>query len=278
MYARPPRLFFRRWDSRVPVGFADRRQPFGAPARTGECMTRPEPPVPMRSAPRRQRSNGRIWLVIGISLSRLSITRAAYGAGIVPRSGRCLAGTGTMTSQVNGIPIMQPASMRGVIERDSSSIGRNNSVTFDDGSGATLNRVTGGSPSAILCRLIATGSMYVIYPRGIVPRPAGGVTTGGRLVASILDACNSAFMQGGALRRSGNADASGVNLGKIHQSTGSRWRAAQVSCRPPTVASTRSGSASQNDIHSNRAVPHLRSMRGRFGKLGPNDRAKVGIL
>ncbi len=39
-------------------------------------------------------------------------------------------------------------------------------VMFQNGSGATLNRVTGGSLSAIL--LSATGDVYLINPQGIV--------------------------------------------------------------------------------------------------------------
>ncbi|MGF6485196.1 filamentous hemagglutinin family protein [Paraburkholderia sp. JPY419] len=60
--------------------------------------------------------------------------------------------------------ITQPGSTRGVIDWNSFSIGRHNSVTFDNGSGAILNRVTGGTPSAIPGSLSATGSLYVTNP------------------------------------------------------------------------------------------------------------------
>jgi filamentous hemagglutinin family protein len=117
--------------------------------------------------------------------------------------------------------ITQPGSTRGVIDWNSFSIGRHNSVTFDNGTGATLNRVTGGSPSAILGRLSATGSLYVINPQGIVVGPSGVISTGGRFVASTLDVCDSAFMQGGgSLTLSGNPDASVINLGRISSSGG----------------------------------------------------------
>jgi large exoprotein involved in heme utilization and adhesion len=71
-----------------------------------------------------------------------------------------VAGSGAIASQGNGLLITQPGSTHGVIEWNSFSIGRNNRVAFDNGSGATLNRVTGGSPSAILGKLTATGSLY----------------------------------------------------------------------------------------------------------------------
>ncbi len=128
---------------------------------------------------------------------------------------------GAIASQGNGLLITQPGSTRGVIDWNSFSIGRNNSVTFDNGSGATLNRVTGGSPSAIFGRLSATGSLYVINPQGIVVGPSGVISTGGRFVASTLDVCNCAFMRGGdTLTLSGGSDASVINLGRISSSGG----------------------------------------------------------
>jgi filamentous hemagglutinin family protein len=117
--------------------------------------------------------------------------------------------------------ISQPGSTRGVIDWNSFSIGKNNRVTFDNGSGATLNRVTGGSPSAILGSLSATGSVYLINPQGIVVGPSGVVSTGGRFVASTLDVCNCAFMSGSnMLTLSGDSNASVINLGKISSSGG----------------------------------------------------------
>jgi filamentous hemagglutinin family protein len=184
-------------------------------------MSRPELPGTARRAPHRGRSNGRLGLAIGISLTGLSFAHATLAAGVLPQGGNYVAGAGTIATQGNGLVITQPGSTRGVISWNSFSVGRNNSVTFDNGSGATLNRVTGGSPSAILGQLSATGSLYVINPQGIVVGPSGVVTTGGRFVASTLDVCNDAFMQGsGAPTLSGDSDASVINLGRISSSGG----------------------------------------------------------
>jgi filamentous hemagglutinin family protein len=158
--------------------------------------------------------------VIGISLAELCLTHTACAAGVLPKGGRYVAGTGTIAGTSNGLVITQPGSTRGVIDWNSFSIGGNNSVTFNNGNGATLNRVTGGSPSAILGRLSATGSLYIINPQGVVVGPSGTVTTGGRFVASTLDASDSAFMNGGTLVLSGNSDASVINLGKISSTGG----------------------------------------------------------
>ncbi|WP_025600256.1 two-partner secretion domain-containing protein [Burkholderia sp. WSM2230] len=185
-------------------------------------MSNPKPPRPaLLRAPRRGQSRGRRWLVIGGALTGLSFTQATLAAGTLPRGGTYVAGTGTIASNGNGLVITQPGSTRGVIDWDSFSIGRHNSVMFDNGSGATLNRVTGGSPSAILGRLSATGSLYVINPQGIVVGPSGVISTGGRFVASTLDVCNCAFMTGSsALTFSGDSAASVINLGKVSSSGG----------------------------------------------------------
>ncbi|MBC8735731.1 filamentous hemagglutinin N-terminal domain-containing protein [Paraburkholderia sp. UCT31] len=184
-------------------------------------MSRPELPRPARRALHRRQPAGRRWLVIGSALTGLSFAHATLAAGKLPQGGTYVAGAGAIASQGNGLVVTQPGSTRGVIEWNSFSIGRNNSVTFDNGSGATLNRVTGGSPSAIFGRLSATGSLYVINPQGIVVGPSGVISTGGRFVASTLDVCNDAFMQGGgSLTLSGDPNASVINLGKISSSSG----------------------------------------------------------
>ncbi|WP_184005765.1 MULTISPECIES: filamentous hemagglutinin N-terminal domain-containing protein [unclassified Paraburkholderia] len=184
-------------------------------------MSDPGLPRPARRALRPQQSRGHIWLAIGISLTGLALTPVAFAAGSLPQGGHYVTGAGTIAGQGNGLVITQPGSTRGVIEWNSFSIARNNSVMFDNGAGATLNRVTGGSPSAILGRLSATGSLYVINPQGIVVGPSGVISTGGRFVASTLDVCNCAFTTGSsALTLSGDSNASVVNLGRISSSGG----------------------------------------------------------
>ncbi|MGF6479577.1 filamentous hemagglutinin N-terminal domain-containing protein [Paraburkholderia sp. JPY419] len=184
-------------------------------------MSRQKLPRPARRELRRQLSNAGFLLVIGISLTGLSLTPLVFAAGVLPQGGTYVAGAGTIASQGNGLLITQSGSTRGVIDWNSFSIGKINSVTFDNGSGATLNRVTGGSPSAILGRLSATGSLYVINPQGVVVGSSGAISTGGRFVASTLDICNDAFMRGSStLTLSGNSNAAVINLGKISSSGG----------------------------------------------------------
>ncbi|RKT22253.1 filamentous hemagglutinin family protein [Paraburkholderia sp. RAU2J] len=144
----------------------------------------------------------------------------AEAAGPLPQGGAFVRGQGAMTSGTTSLTIDQSSS-RGVIDWHSFSIGNGNTVAFNNGSGATLNRVTGGDPSSILGKLTATGSLYLINPQGILAGPSGVVSTGGRFVASTLDICNDAFIKGGdALTLSGKSDASVINLGRISSSGG----------------------------------------------------------
>lgn len=142
-----------------------------------------------------------------------------HASGPLPTGGKFGAGTGSISGSSTSLTINQ-TSGRGVIDWAGFSIGSGNHVTFNNGNGATLNRVTGNDSSSILGALTATGSVYLINPHGIVVGPGGVVSTGGRFVASTLDTDNASFMAGGPLTLSGKSSASIVNLGKIGSSGG----------------------------------------------------------
>jgi filamentous hemagglutinin family protein len=148
------------------------------------------------------------------------LAHAAVAGGVLPQGGHYVAGAGTIASGGAGLVVTQPASTRGVIDWNSFSIGKANTVTFDNDSGATLNRVTGGSRSAIFGSLNATGSVYLVNPQGVLVGPSGVIATGGRFVASTLDIPNCAFITGGTLTLAGSSNGKVVNLGKISSSGG----------------------------------------------------------
>lgn len=182
-------------------------------------MARFAPSISGPSAPPRWPSSARF--ATALFLTALCCEPPVLAAGILPQGGQYVAGGGTITQQGSTLQITQPGSMRGVIDWTSFSIGSGNSVRFDNGAGATLNRVTGGLASTILGHLSATGSLYLINPQGIVIGSTGVVTTGGRFIASALDVGNDAFMQGGdAMTFSGPTHASVINLGQISASGG----------------------------------------------------------
>ena len=111
--------------------------------------------------------------------------------------------------------------MHGVIDWSNFSIGKGGLVTFNNGAGATLNRVTGGLPSAILGQLLASGSVYILNPQGVLIGHGATVHTGGDFFASTLNLSDSDFLKGGSLVFSGPSSATVVNLGDLTSSGGS---------------------------------------------------------
>ena len=152
----------------------------------------------------------------------LCLPGIAFAAGPLPQGGQFVAGTGSISGTTTSLTVNQ-TSNRGVIDWNSFSIGSGNHVNINNGTGATLNRVTGTAPSSILGMLSATGSVYLINPQGIVIGSSGVISTGGRFVASSLDTDNASFMNGSVLTFSGppgTATGTVVNLGNIATSGG----------------------------------------------------------
>ncbi|HEX7683343.1 MAG TPA: filamentous hemagglutinin N-terminal domain-containing protein [Trinickia sp.] len=156
---------------------------------------------------------------IRFAVATLFGVSALAHAGALPSGGHFVAGCGSIAGDANSLTISQ-TSRRGVVDWNGFSIGGGNRVRFDNGNGATLNRVTGGNTSFILGKLSATGSVYLINPQGVVVGAGGVVSTGGRFVASTLDVDNASFMNGGDLTFSGPSTRRVVNLGKIGSTHG----------------------------------------------------------
>ncbi|WP_256995309.1 two-partner secretion domain-containing protein [Gloeomargarita lithophora] len=107
---------------------------------------------------------------------------------------------------------------RAVINWNGFSIGAPEWVNFQQPSStsATLNRVTGNTPSSIAGKLTANGQIFLINPNGIMFLPTARVDVAG-LVASTLNIQDSDFMRG-ILRfeqMPGKAPTSVVNQGLI---------------------------------------------------------------
>jgi filamentous hemagglutinin family protein len=137
----------------------------------------------------------------------------------LPQGGQFIAGSGSIARNGANLNITQ-SSANGIVDWCGFSIGTGRTVSFSNGTGATLNRVTGNELSLLNGQLTATGSVYLINPQGVLVGPNGVVTTGGRFVASTLDVDNNAFMAGGPLTLNGTSNGVVVNLGKISSSGG----------------------------------------------------------
>ncbi|WP_169802030.1 beta strand repeat-containing protein [Neokomagataea thailandica] len=132
----------------------------------------------------------------------------------MPSGGHYIAGNGNISSATSGVTVNQNSS-RGIIDWHNFSIGQGGIVQFNNGKGATLNRVTGEQATAIQGRLGATGSIFLINPNGVVIGQNGQVVTGGSFVASTRDVSNANFMQSGDLQFAGNSSGKVVNKGHI---------------------------------------------------------------
>jgi filamentous hemagglutinin family protein len=133
----------------------------------------------------------------------------------VPTGGTVVAGTASIGSGGAGALRIEQSSAKAIINWSDFSIGAGGAVRFNNGDGATLNRVTGGNISSIEGSLTATGSVYLLNPNGIIVGKSGVVNVGGNFVASTGDVSNAEFLQGGPLNFRGAGNAVVVNLGHI---------------------------------------------------------------
>ena len=154
--------------------------------------------------------------IFGLTLGVLiGLAGAASAAPALPTGGVVKAGSAVITASSPSYLTINQSSTDAVINWPAFSIAEGGTVQFNNGSGATLNRVTGSSISNINGLLSATGSVYLINPNGVIIGKTGVANTGGTFVASTQDLSNANFMSGGALTFSGSSNAQVLNLGKI---------------------------------------------------------------
>lgn len=155
-------------------------------------------------------------LSLSSSLIVLGMTAAAaLAAPVLPQGGQFVAGAGSIGSAgPNGLVVNQLGA-RGIIDWRSFSIGAGGSLAINNGSGVTLNRVTGVQATQIDGSLTATGSIYLINPQGVVVGPNGKVTAGGAVALTTRDMADGQFMAGSALTASGHSPGDVTNQGVI---------------------------------------------------------------
>jgi filamentous hemagglutinin family protein len=141
----------------------------------------------------------------------LAVSSAASSASL-PDHGHYVSGQGSINKANRSLTVKQ-STTTGIIDWKGFSVGAKNSVTFDNGGGATLNRVTGGNLSKIAGSLHATGSLYLINSQGVIVSGTGRVVTGGNFVASTGSITNNAFDDGNRKFRHRSGDI--VNRGSI---------------------------------------------------------------
>ena len=153
------------------------------------------------------------WPLFAFAL--LPLIAANAHAASLPTGGKVVAGSAAIGAPAAGSLTIDQTSRAAIIDWSGFSIGSGNSVTFDNGTGATLNRVTGTGASSLNGVLGATGSVFVINANGLVVGKSGIIETGGSFVASTLNLTNANFLAGGDLIFTGESTATVANLGKV---------------------------------------------------------------
>ena len=100
-------------------------------------------------------------------------------ATATPKDGKVIAGEAEIGTPSSKALTIDQSSKNAIIEWGGFSIGKGNSVQFNNGSGATLNRVTGSDVSSINGSLKASGSVFLINGNGVIIGRDGVVSTGG---------------------------------------------------------------------------------------------------
>ena len=149
---------------------------------------------------------------LGFVLATATVARA--DAIVLPSGGQVVAGQATIGTGPSQVTVDQ-TSTNAIVDWRSFSVGAGGTVAFNNGSGATLNRVTGGDMSTIAGTLSATGSVYLINQAGIVIDSGGRVLTGGSFVASTRMMDAASFLSGGDATFSGNSAGGVENRGSI---------------------------------------------------------------
>lgn len=163
----------------------------------------------------------RLSLAVALLVSSGAPAFAQSAPAALPAGGVFVSGSGQISQPSPDALSITQSGNRGVIDWRDFSIAAEHQVTIQNGSGATLNRVTGGSLSRLDGMLTATGSVYLMNPNGVIIGPGGKVTTGGDFVATTRNIDSGAFMAGGALAIRGTSDGAISNAGSIVSQGGS---------------------------------------------------------
>ncbi|AHF94807.1 hypothetical protein OPIT5_27375 [Opitutaceae bacterium TAV5] len=169
----------------------------------------------MNTIRKHKKLTGLTTTVAYAALALSTFPGSLVAAPALPSGGQVTAGQATIhPTGASSLQVSQ-SSRAAIIQWGDFSIGQGGAVHFANGSGATLNRVTGSLPSRIDGSLTATGSVYLVNRAGIVVGSEGRIDTGGSFVASTHDVADAAFLAGGDLTFAGTGDALVVNAGRI---------------------------------------------------------------
>jgi filamentous hemagglutinin family protein len=149
---------------------------------------------------------------IGLALASLPKSGLAN-----PTDGVVVAGQATIDRSLPEVVRINQSSDKAVIDWRSFNIAPNELTQFNQPgtTSITLNRITGGDPSAILGAIRANGQVWLINPNGIAFGKSAKVDVAG-LLATTLNITNDDFMAGRyRFTATGASPASVTNAGEI---------------------------------------------------------------
>lgn len=174
----------------------------------------------MNTLPASRRLSTQLMTSVSVLCLMMGHAAPALAEGALPTGGRVAAGEARMGDGAGGRLEINQSSDNAIINWNGFSIGKGNAVQINNGSGATLNWVTGADQSVINGALSGTVSVYVINPNGVIVGKTGVVKTGGDFVASTHNLSNEDFLNGGDVTFSSLSDAGVESRGSITSLTG----------------------------------------------------------
>lgn len=156
-------------------------------------------------------------VAVAALLSAMTFVPASSFSQTLPTGGEIVSGAAGIGA-ANGRMEVNQTSRTAIISWEGFSVGEGAKAHFNNGNGATLNRVRGNVASQIDGQLTATGSLYLVNPNGVAVGQNGKVETGGGFVASTLDLSDEEFAKaakGESYTLTGDSKARVVNLGKV---------------------------------------------------------------
>src|ERR1700754_2477364 len=145
----------------------------------------------------------------------------AFAGDVLPSGGSVTAGSASIVRTNPSTLNINQSTNQAIINWQSFSVGRNSTVNFNQpgASLATLNRVTGNTPSWIAGTINAPGTVLLVNPNGIAITKSGTINVGS-FAASTLAIKDQDFLAGRYSFNGNGASAHVRNAGRINASDG----------------------------------------------------------
>ncbi len=162
--------------------------------------------------------------LIAATIISISSTSLSLASSNLPTNGNVVGGSATITQSNSNTLNINQHSNSAIINWDTFSIGRGNTVNFyqPSSSSVALNRILGNDASQIFGSLNANGHVFITNPNGVIFASGSQVNVGG-LVASTKDINLSNFNSNNNINNttynfSGNSTNAIINEGNIQVS------------------------------------------------------------